>query len=263
MAGVVAQRLIESGIEAQARNHRHLPAHRREQFECGEAAVGDHDQLALRQPPLNLQKHLPRPLGQLLMRMPAICVVALGRAQASQHGQRPDSFSPRDTHRQHQAEPTQTARTDEVGVRRAHRVAVDPFSRDAFSTPPLDSVIDGKDERALRRQLLDEQRKQAARGRQRRPPRAVQDAMVSLKVSLVAQAANAQRRRDRALAGRKNGADEQHLHVLPDRLGKQRSERYNQARQFGRQCEHPKTSLGGVGQSAYTAFRFIFKDQNG
>jgi hypothetical protein len=45
--------------------------------------------------------------------------------------------------------------------------------------------------------------------------------------------------------------------VSPDRLGKQRSESYNQARQFGRQWQHRKTSLGGVGQSAYAAFRFM------
>lgn len=255
------RRLIKRGIEAQARNHGHLPTQCRKQFEGGKTAVSHHDHLALGQPSLDLQEHLPRPFSQLLRRTPAIFVVALGRAQASQHRQRPDSLRPGDAHRQHQGQPTQTARLDEVGVRRTHRVAVDPFSGDAFSAPPLDSVIDGKDQCARRRELLDEQREQPAARGARRPAGAVQDAMISLEVPLVAQTADAQRRGYSALTRCQDGTDEQDLHVLPDRLGKQWGERYNQARQFGRQCEHRKTSLGGVGQSAYAAFRFIFKDQ--
>jgi hypothetical protein len=34
--------------------------------------------------------------------------------------------------------------------------------------------------------------------------------------------------------------------MSPDRLGKQGGEAYNQARQFEGQCQHGKTSLGGV-----------------
>ena len=40
------RRLIERGIEAQARNHSHLPAQCREQFEGGKTAVSDDDHLA-------------------------------------------------------------------------------------------------------------------------------------------------------------------------------------------------------------------------
>jgi hypothetical protein len=83
--------------------------------------------------------------------------------------------------------------------------------------------------------------------------------MIWLKVSLVAQTHHTQRRGYSVLAGRKNDNNQQHLHMALDRLGKQRSESYNQAHQFEGQCQHPKTSLGGVDQSAYAAFRLLFK----
>ena len=70
--------------------------------------------------------------------------------------------------------------------------------------------------------------------------------MIGLKVLLPAQATDAQGRGHGELARRQNRPGEQHLRMLPDGLGKERREAYNQARQFGGQCQHGETSLGGV-----------------
>ena len=232
------RRLIERGIQAQARNHGHALAHSLKQFKCGETTVGDDNYLTLRQPALDLQDHLPRPGRQFLGCARVPFVVALGRAQGRQHRQRPDPLGPGDVNGQHEREPAQATRFDKMAVRRPNGITVDAFGCDPLASPPLDSVIYGKDERARRHKGIDQQREQDARGRPARPSRTVQDAMVSLESALVAQAHHAQHRGDGALARRKNAADEQHLDVLPDGLGKERGEAYNQACQFEGQREH-------------------------
>ena len=66
------------------------------------------------------------------------------------------------------------------------------------------------------------------------------------KMFLLAQAADAQSCCNGASARCEECADQKHLHVFPNTLGKLRGEVSNQGRQIDRQCQHHRTSLGGV-----------------
>lgn len=117
------RRFIERGIEPQAGDDGHLLTHRVKQIKSGKTAVGDDYHFALGQPALDQKQHLAGALGQLLMGASALFVVTLRGTQRSQEGQRPDTASPGNLHQEHQGEPAQTARLDEMGMRGAHRVA--------------------------------------------------------------------------------------------------------------------------------------------
>src|SRR6185369_7144720 len=96
--------------------------------------------------------------------------------------QRPDTLGPSDLREQHTAKPTQPAGFDEMGLRRAHRIAVDAFGSDFVTASSLDGVVNTKDERPGRDEGRNQQAKQKATGAQRRPDGAIQNAMVSLEV---------------------------------------------------------------------------------
>jgi hypothetical protein len=59
--------------------------------------------------------------------------------------------------------------------------------------------------------------------------------MIVLKMSLLALAHNAQARGDHTFAKRQDRSSQQDIGVLPNRLGEQGRELYNQGQQFGRQ----------------------------
>src|SRR3954453_4166425 len=62
-----------------------------------------------------------------------------------EHGEErhcPDPSGPGHRCQQHQAEPAQAAGLDEVPVRGANRITVDPFGGDARAAPALDHVVE-------------------------------------------------------------------------------------------------------------------------
>ena len=60
------RRLEQGGIQPEPGDHTDVAAHRGQQFERCEAAVGDKDEQTVGQPAFGLQDRLPRPVGQRL-----------------------------------------------------------------------------------------------------------------------------------------------------------------------------------------------------
>ena len=86
------------------------------------------------------------------------------------------------------------------------------------------------DDRPAWHERLDHQQQQRAAQGPTRPGRAVEHAMIGLKVTLIAQTHDPQHGRDRALAGHQDRAHQQDLRVLPNAVGKVRRKDLNQAK---------------------------------
>ena len=135
--------------------------HGGEQLDDGIAGIGDGDNAAIRQPARGLEQRLPGPVGQRLMAAPVLLRVALGGREHGQERQRPDAPGPGDRRQQHDREPAQPARLDEVAVGGAHRVAIDPARLDLRAPAPLERVVDADDYRPLWDEGLYQQEQQA------------------------------------------------------------------------------------------------------
>lgn len=96
-----------------------------------------------------------------------------------------------------------------------HGVAIDPFGADAFAPSPLDGVIDAQHDGSARHEVPDEEPEQDAAGSAGVPHRTIHDAMKVDEVPIPSVAHDAQYARDRASARSQDGADEQHLGVVP------------------------------------------------
>jgi hypothetical protein len=103
-----------------------------------------------------------------------------------------------------------------VLVAGADGVAVDPLRSDLLAPPALQRLVHADDQRPLGHKDDHEQFKQDAPDGQPGPASAVEHAVVATEPSVVRQAHDPQRSRDRALAGGKDGSGEQHQRVRPD-----------------------------------------------
>src|SRR5215510_762199 len=235
-------RIPQLGVHSQSCNQAGLgrAADTAEQIQHCKTAIINKDQLSIGQPASDQLNDLPGPLDQALMPSSAFSVIAFRRTQNRQEGQSPDRFGPRDFDQQHTAEPAQATGFNKMRMGRSHRVTVDPFGFDFGATPPLDRVVNPKDEFPFRRERGDQQAQQDLASRQSRPSRSIQDSMIALKMDLLAHAHHAQARRNRAFASGKKSPDQQHFDVFPNGLGEQRRELYNQWQQLGRQYRHPE-----------------------
>jgi hypothetical protein len=133
-----------------------------------------------------------------------------------------------------EAHPAQTARLDEVGIRGAHRVAVDALGSDAPAPAPLDGVIDGHHERSLRHEGINDQPQEDACPGSRRPRSLAEDAVIVHEVPLAAQPGDAQQARHCPLAWSQEGTDEQNLGVLPGAVDEERRKRDDDPGEAGR-----------------------------
>lgn len=233
-----------------------------EQADDGKAAICYKNDCAVGKPAHHQLNDLPSPLDHSLMLAASLFVETLTRTQHCKERQRPDSTSPTDLRKQHAAEPTQSTGFDEMGMRRANRIAVDAFSSYLVTAPSLDSIVEAKDERPCRSKYRNQQAEQKARGSQGRPSGSIQDAMVCLGVILFASAHHAQASVLLRLACGKYSSNQQELDVLKDQFGEQGRKSYNEIHQFGRQCEHKRPFLAEKSK-AYIVCRCFFKDQFG
>lgn len=213
------------------------------QIQHGKTVISHEDQLSIGQPASDQLNDLPGPLGQVLMPSFALGLVAFRWTQDGQERQPPDRFGPRELDQQHAAEPTQAAGFGKMRTGRPHRVAVDAFGFDLGAAPPLDRVINPKNEFAIRRECGDQQSQQDLARRQSSPSRPIQDSMIVLKMDLLALAHNAQASRDRAFAGSQDRSNQQDFGVFPNGLGEQRGKLYNQGQHLDRQCLHGRPLL--------------------
>ena len=192
-----------------------MPGQRHQEIQRGEAAVAQQHDLAPGQPAACLERHLPRPVGQLLVPPAALAAVALRRCQRGQERQRPDAPRPRDRGQEHQAQPAQAAGLDEVALRGADRVAVDALGADPLAAATLDRVVDAQQHRAARGEGGDQEAEQQAGRRTGVPGGAVEHPMVVGEPPLPAEARDPQEAGHGALARGENGADQQQLGMAP------------------------------------------------
>src|SRR5215510_3115826 len=224
-------RVVKLGVESQSRDHIYSwsAADKIKQIQYGETAVADEDKLPIRQPSSDQLDDLPGAIGQPLMPALLPSVIALGWAQNRQERQSPDAARPRDLDQEHRTQPAEPARLDEMRLRRANRIAIDPFGLDLCPAPAFDGVIDPDDQFATRSESL---------------------------------ARHAQAGGDGSIANSKDRSDQQGLGIFPNRLGKKRLKIYDQWQQFGRQCRHNEDSRGKEIFRSILGLPFLFQFQS-
>jgi hypothetical protein len=89
-----------------------------------------------------LAHELARPERDGLVALSSLLRVALGRGKRRQEGQCPYPSSPRNRHKQHQADPAQPVHFDEVAAAGTHRVSLDARSDDLLAAPAFNGLID-------------------------------------------------------------------------------------------------------------------------
>ena len=216
------RRLVQGSIKTQSGDTGDLLAEQRgQELEGGEAAVGDQHQLPLRHPATGLEDQLSAPVGELLVVPPAFAAVALRGGEGGEERQCPDPPGPGNRHQQHQAEPAQATRLDEMPVAGADWIPIDPLGADPLAAAALDRVVKTEEYRTCRHEAVQQQAKQHLRRRSPAPGSAVQHAMVVDEPPLPAEPGNPKNAAHRAPARRQNGSDQQHLGVPPAPLKKE------------------------------------------
>src|SRR5215213_5886509 len=225
---------VEGGVEAETGDTDHpMPDKGGQELEGGETAVSHKHQRPLRYPATGLEDQLARPVGQFLVPFAVLAAVPLGGRQGGQEGQRPDPPGPGDRDQQHQAEPAQAARLDEVAVAGADRVAVDPFGTYAFAAPALDRVVDAEDHWPLRYEGVQQQPEQHTRCGTPAPGGTVEDAMKVHEPPLLAEPGDPENAGHRAPARRQDGSDQKHLGMPPTPLEEERRKAENDRGEAG------------------------------
>ncbi len=157
------RRVEQARVEPQPGDHGHMPLHGGEQLDGGVAAVCDGDDLPVGQPACEQEQQLPRTVGQRLVPASPLLGVAFRRRQRRQERQGPDPPGERHGCEQHQADPAQARRLDEVAAAGAHGVAVDAARLDPGAPAALDGLVDADHDRSVRHKGGDQQAEQAAR----------------------------------------------------------------------------------------------------
>jgi hypothetical protein len=220
------------------------PRRRAEEEKGGEAAIADKDEVAPRQPVADLQGKLPPNVEQRLVLTTLLVTGPLGGDKGGEERQRPNPLSPRDGCDQHQAHPAQPARLHEVGLRRAHRIAVDAARPDAPAPAALDGVVEGHDHRPARRKGVNEKPEQEAGTRSRAPYGAAEHTVVVDEVALVRATCAPQKAGHGAPPGNQDRANQQHTGVPPGAVDEQGREGQDDRGEAGGQVGHG-ASLGG------------------
>ncbi len=219
------RRVEQAGVEPQPGDHGHMAAHGCEQLNDGVAAVGDGYDLPVRQPARDQEQQLPCAIRQQLVPASLGLGVALGGRQGGEERQSPDPPGERHGREQHQTDPAQARRLDEVAAAGAHGVAVDAARLDPCTPAALDGLVDANHDRSVRHEGRDQQPEQAARRGLTRPAAAVEHAVVVGEARRPAQAHAAQRRGNGAPARGQDGACGKHQQVGPGRAGEASGER--------------------------------------
>jgi hypothetical protein len=157
----LGRRLEQAGVQAQPSDDTEPVPDSVEQVDDGVAAIGDRDNAAVRQPARDLEQSLPCPVGQLLMAASVFLRVPLGGREHGQERQRPDAPGPGDRRQQHDREPSQPARLDEVAVAGAHRIPINPARFDLRAPAPFQRVIEADNHWPLWGEGLHQQEQQA------------------------------------------------------------------------------------------------------
>ena len=217
-------RLIQGSIHTEAGNHGHRIfqlTEPKKQLNHGKTTVPNHHQLALGQPPTNLQDHLQSPCAELLVLARLALVIALRRCQHRQKRQSPGASSPRNWRQQHQAQPTQATGFDEMTMTGADRIAIDPFGFDLRSTATFNGMVQTQYHWTAAGKGPEQPSQQNLAGFQTRPAFSVQNPMKRLEVWISIQTDDAQNGSYSALSRSQDRTDQHELSMLPYAFGKQ------------------------------------------
>ena len=106
------------------------------------------------------------------------------------------------------------------------------------SAPPFKCAVDAKQQGPFGSEGLDQQLQQDWTERQRRPLRAIEYAVVILKMGIITFPHDSQAGGHGAIADGENRPGQQDLRVFPNGLGKKRLKLYDKWQQVDRQCSH-------------------------
>jgi hypothetical protein len=193
------RRVVQGGVQPQARYHSHR---------LGQTLAGG-QQL----------------VGEALVALPTLLMVALGRRQDGQNELSPYALCPRDGRPQHYTQSVQLTGLDEERPAGTDGVALDAFGGDFGPAPALDMVFEAKHDRRIgRHKGVDQQAQQDTTSRSWRSGLAVEEAVVGLEVRIVAQAHHPQHCGDGAFARYQNGINQQDLGSFPYSFAQQQLE---------------------------------------
>ncbi len=224
-----------------------MAAQRCDQADARKAGVSHHDQAAVRQPALRLQDGLARPIDHGLVPPVPLAAPALGGGENSQERQRPAPAGPGDRHHDHERQPAQATRPDEVPARRAHRVAVEPARLDLEAPAALNRVVDAEYHLARGQESVEHPNQEYARHRAAVPARPVQHLVVAREARVRRQAHDPQRLGHSSLARREHGPGYQHEDAAPDRRRETGAEGRQPAREHGRRQAWMPGGAAGTG----------------
>lgn len=191
----------------------------------GEPAVAEQDEPAAREPPVHRRGHLPRDHGPSLEPPAARGAPLLAAAQAREDGQRPrprESGEPDDDGRH---DPPVAPGADGDAVARPDRVAVAAAAVDLRAAVAGDGVVDGQDDRLVRRQRRDDQPGRHPPQPPHREAGVGQDAVVAAEVPFGQRPEDPQDRRDAPPPRGQDGPDQQEDEPAEHAVGEARGER--------------------------------------
>ena len=163
-----------------------------QEFERRVSPVGHDDYAAVWQPAAQLDNHLACPVGDLLVWATHLLMVALCWSQCSQNRQCPGAMRPGDVCQPHQADPAQSACSDQMRLGGAHGVSKHSLGVDATAASSFQRLVDAEHQwLVILCEMLDEQHKQHTTQLQRRPDRSVEHVVILREAGIVAETHNA------------------------------------------------------------------------
>src|SRR3954453_10341435 len=184
---------------------------------------------------------LTRPVGQCLVPPTVLAAPTLRRSENRQEWQRPAPADPGDRHHDHERQPAQTTRLDEMAVGGAHRIAVDAARLDLGPPASLDRVVDADHHLARGQEGVEHLGKELVRDGASVPARPAQHLVVACETRFRRQPHDPQRLAYRALAWRQHRSGNKHEDVVPNR----RCEAVTEGGQPGSENLWRQVRLGG------------------
>src|SRR5215211_608645 len=173
--------------------------------------------------------------ASFLCRFPRSLLCSVQKEPAPKERAVPKSERPWDRSQQHQANPPQSARFDEVVVTGAHRIAVDSLCHDHLPLTALQSLVYTNHQRSSSgHECLHEQPEQDATGLLARPDGTVEHSMVAAEPPFLLEARCSEGGGYIPLAQSEYGSRQQYLDVLEEAFGEQWRERSQKPYHHGR-----------------------------
>jgi hypothetical protein len=233
-------RIVEGGIEVQAREHPDTgpPRHQGEPCQGCPTALRHADPLAARHPAPHEPADLPGAVQQGVMAAAALGLEALGGTPHRQPGSGPDPVGPCYGGQHQTPEPAPATRFAHRRRRGPHGSPGDALRSPVSAPSAFDGVIQADEPDTSGDDHGDAEPEQPSTGVQRRPDGAIEDAMIRLQVGRCTAAHAPEHRRPRPLTWREDGAGHEDFSLLPHGSRNDRGKDPNGTAKGDRQREH-------------------------